>query len=676
MDRLETSSKRELRPKTVPEFLEAAGYALKGGQVPVALKCLDRALALEPENALVHSLLGVVFKSMGKLDLAEKAYRKSLEYNGKQLEPLNNLGNLLVGQRRYQEAIPHLLKAVELNENFYQSHNTLDIAYLKSNQIKKALQHFTRSVEIQPDFGIAHQNLGQAYLFLKQLDEAERAFDQASEHIPDSKELQLNRARLALAKNDQQEAIRLAVPLAQPGDGEMPQALMVLGQIHERQKNYPKAVRSYERALSLGYRPIQMVIHLGAIKIHQLNLYEEGLELLKAGLKRDPNNEDAKCCMAGCFTILGKLDEAEAILKEVLELNPDNAHAYRQLAHIKKKETGEAPDIEKMLAKMKKDDLLPNQRTELCYGLGDAFDQRGEHDQAFRYFKEGNDRDSIDNPFDMEQPRRMLEVLKKVFTKEFFEERKYWGLNTEVPVFIVGMPRSGTTLTEQIIASHPQAFGAGELKSMGEMKQKIRKNFNLKHQFPKVVEHLSQDQVETLAEDHLAFLRSMDEDAARITDKMPFNYYTLGLIHLLFPKAPLIHCMRHPLDNCLSCYFLRFVDKMSFSTNLEQLGEIYTIHSQIMDHWKSVLPVPILEAQYEQTVADQEWQTRLLLEHCGLEWDDTCMEFHKYERPVKTASNWQVRQPIYNTSDGRWKNYREHLVPLMDSLGLDPKSLD
>lgn len=306
MDRLETSSKRELRPKTVPEFLEAAGYALKGGQVPVALKCLDRALALEPENALVHSLLGVVFKSMGKLDLAEKAYRKSLEYNGKQLEPLNNLGNLLVGQRRYQEAIPHLLKAVELNENFYQSHNTLDIAYLKSNQIKKALQHFTRSVEIQPDFGIAHQNLGQAYLFLKQLDEAERAFDQASEHIPDSKELQLNRARLALAKNDQQEAIRLAVPLAQPGDGEMPQALMVLGQIHERQKNYPKAVRSYERALSLGYRPIQMVIHLGAIKIHQLNLYEEGLELLKAGLKRDPNNEDAKCCMAGCFTILGK----------------------------------------------------------------------------------------------------------------------------------------------------------------------------------------------------------------------------------------------------------------------------------------------------------------------------------------------------------------------------------
>lgn len=673
-----SGDRRELRPKTASEFIEAAHYAFKGGHAKVALQCLDKALALEPGNAIAHAHIGVVFKSVGKLPLAEKAYLKALELNPDHIETLNNFGNLLVSLNRYEEAKVYLEKAVNLQPDFYQAHNTLGIAYLKLNQVKKAMHHLGEALELQPDFLTALQNMGQAHLFLNQVDDAEGYLLKAKAIKGESADVNLNLARVYLAKNELKKAVDLVLPFAkEEGDRkEIPMALVLVAQVHERQKNYQKAKGAMERAMELGLRSPSLSAHLGAIQVQQLNEYEEGVQRLEEAIARDGRNNDAKCALAGAYVILGKLDQAEVTLMEVLKDNPEHAHAYRQLAHIKKTDEGAAPDIEDMLTRLKDPEIPLPQKIELSYGLADAYDQKGKYDKAFPYLKEANDLDAVDHPFDMEKPRKAIESLKKVFTKEFFEERKYWGLQTDVPVFIVGMPRSGTTLTEQILASHPQVHGAGELKDIGEMKQTLKNEFGLKRPFPLCSPDISSEQVDALAERHLAHLRSMEPNAIRITDKMPFNYYALGFIHLLYPKAKLIHCVRNALDNCLSCYFLRFIDKMSFSTNLKQLGEIYRLHDEIMAHWREVLPVPILEMQYEETVADQEAQTRRILDFCKLDWDEACMEFHKTERPVKTASNWQVRQPIYSTSDGRWKNYRDHLGPLVDSLGIDLSSLN
>lgn len=673
----EGATKREFRPQTAPEFIEAAVYAYKGNNPKVALQCLDRALSLEPENPYAHGYIGVVLRSIGKPDLAEKAYRKALELKSDHVESLNNLGNLLVGSKRFAEAQVHLTKAVELYPDFHQAHNTLGIACLKQNQIKKAMHHLGEALRLQPDFLTAIQNLGQAHLFLNQVDEAEEYLLKAKKLKADVVEVDLNLARVYLAKNELKKAVNLVVPYAQESGehGEIPMALVLVAQVHERQKNYSKAKTAIRRAMKLGFNPPSLRAHLGAMLVQQLSEYDEGVKLLENAIGQDTENSNAKCALAGAYVILGKLENAEALLMEVLADDPDHAHAYRQLAHIKKTDEGEAPSIDDLLKRIEDPELPLQQKIELSYGLADAYDHMGEYDKAFPYLKEANDLDAQDHPFDMERPRKAIAALKKIFTKEFFEERKDWGLQTDVPVFIVGMPRSGTTLTEQILASHPQVYGAGELKDIGEMKEVMRKEFGFDRHFPLSAPELSTEQVDQLAERHLFKLREMDPNAIRITDKMPFNYYALGLIHLLFPKAKLIHCKRNALDNCLSCYFLRFVDNMSFSTNLDQLGEIYRLQNEIMEHWKEVLPVSILEMQYEDTVADQETQTRRILEFCNLDWDDACMEFHKTERPVKTASNWQVRQPIYSTSDGRWKNYRDHLQPLMDSLGLDPAEL-
>jgi tetratricopeptide (TPR) repeat protein len=671
-------SKRELRPETAAEFVEAAGYAIKGGHPKVALQCLNKALGLEPENALAHAHLGIVFKSVGKIQLAEKAYLRALELNPAHIETLNNFGNLLASGNRFEEAKGYLQKAVELQPDFPQAHNTLGIAYLKLNEVKKAMHHLGEALRIQPEFVTALQNLGQAHLFLNQVDEAEEYFLKAKEKAGEIAEIDINLARVYMAKSELKKAVDLVLPYARR-DGEkkeLPMALVIIGQVHERQENYKKAKGAMERALELGFRSSGMLAHLGVIQVQQLNEYDKGVERLEEALEKDNRNLEAKCALAGAYTILGKLDLAEARLMEVLEVNPEHAHAYRQLAHIKKADEENAPSVEDMLKRIEDPEIPKPQKIELSYGLADAYDQLGEHDKAFPYLKTANDMDAENHPFDMEKPRKAIKALKSIFTKEFFEERKEWGLQTDVPVFIVGMPRSGTTLTEQILASHPQVYGAGELKDIGEMKSVMRHEFKHPKAFPFCSADLTTEQIDSLAERHLAHLRSMDPDAIRITDKMPFNYYALGLIHLLYPKAKLIHCMRNALDNCLSCYFLRFVDKMSFSTNMEQLGEIYRLHTEIMDHWKEVIPAPILEMQYEETVADQKAQTRRILDFCGLNWDDACMEFHKNDRPVKTASNWQVRQPIYSTSDGRWKNYRDHLGPLAESLGIDLSSLD
>ena len=246
-----------------------------------------------------------------------------------------------------------------------------------------------------------------------------------------------------------------------------------------------------------------------------------------------------------------------------------------------------------------------------------------------------------------------------MFDADFLATRQGFGDDSEVPVFIVGMPRSGTTLVEQIAASHPAVFGAGERDDIGALAGA---------QFPGGTADLDAVAAGTLARTHLERMRDLAGEALRITDKTPVNFLYLGLIALLFPRARIVHCRREARDVCLSCYFQNFVAGLPWATDLADLGRYHRAYRRIMDHWHQVLPLTILDVDYQDLVAAPEEGSRRIVDFLGLPWDDACLDFHRSRRTVRSAANWQVRRPIYATSVGRWKAYEPWLGPLLDAL--------
>ena len=244
------------------------------------------------------------------------------------------------------------------------------------------------------------------------------------------------------------------------------------------------------------------------------------------------------------------------------------------------------------------------------------------------------------------------------------------GYNSDLPIFILGMPRSGTTLVEQILASHPSIHGAGELKDLSGIAFGLPHRLGSSQPFPECVAEVDAGRWRELGEAYVQGIRKHAAGMERITDKMPSNYHFVGLIHLMLPSAQIIHCVRDPVDTCLSCYKTLFVKTQEFSYDLTELGRHYRQYDRLMQHWKTVLPGRMLDVRYEDVVSDLEGVARRLVEFCGLEWNEACLEFYKTERPVRTASAVQVRRPIYQTSIEYWRRYERHLGPLFQALGL------
>jgi hypothetical protein len=258
----------------------------------------------------------------------------------------------------------------------------------------------------------------------------------------------------------------------------------------------------------------------------------------------------------------------------------------------------------------------------------------------------------------------------EIYSPDYFAARANIGETSEVPVFVLGMPRSGTTLVEQIIASHPAAHGAGELEELGWLAANMPKLTGGTAPYPEAARLIDATNAKSIAAQYLEPLIARAPAARRITDKMPGNFIRIGLIAVLFPKARIVHVRRHPLDTCLSCFFQHFGRGHHFSYDLGHLGHYYTQYQRLMAHWARVLPGRIFDVQYEDVVSKQEETSRAIIAHCGLDWDPKCLAFHEHERQVRTASFWQVRQPLYASSVGRWQAYEKHLGPLKAALGL------
>jgi len=307
----------------------------------------------------------------------------------------------------------------------------------------------------------------------------------------------------------------------------------------------------------------------------------------------------------------------------------------------------------------------------LRYILAKKFDVSGDFDRAFAQAKSANDLEADRRVFEGAAITKFVDDSIAVFTPDFFEERKEYGSSSALPIFVVGLPRSGTTLVEQIIASDPDVSGGGELEVLPALTSKLKEAARVPAPYPQGVAKLDEPATLRLAGAYLRQLRPLAGEASHVTDKMPFNAFRLGVISLMLPRAKIINCRRHPLDIFISGYFLNFKQPLPYTADQDYYARYYVEYARIMDHWRSTLRTPILDVDYEDLIEDQEKVSRSIIEYCGLEWSDSCLQFHQTERPVRTGSSAQVRRPLYRSSVGHWRSYEEHLKPLKEALSIE-----
>jgi len=410
------------------------------------------------------------------------------------------------------------------------------------------------------------------------------------------------------------------------------------------------------RAIKLRPNFAEARIHHG-ITLLGLNRVREAKARFAKVLKTSPRNAEAIFLMGHVARVEGHFAEAEARFRDALKINPKMPHAWAALAGVRKMTTEDSTWLQ-VANNLLETTLSLDEEIELRFAIGKFCDDLNDYEQAFRSFKRANELlKAMAAPYDRDAREGFVDDMIRLYTAEVIAHANEGGSQSTKPIFVVGMPRSGTSLVEQIIASHPRARGAGELGFCDDSAQ--GHDSELRHKL-----HGSL-QKQKLAQTYLRALEAKAGDAARVVDKAPVNSDYLGVIYSVFPNARIIYMRRDPIDTCLSCYFQYFSPAMNFSMDLADLSHYFVQHQRLMDHWRSVLPPQsVLEVPYRDLVADQESWIRKILEFSGLEWDERCLNFQATERAVATASAWQVRQKIYRTSVARWRKYEKFIGPL------------
>jgi len=459
-----------------------------------------------------------------------------------------------------------------------------------------------------------------------------------------------------LAEHCCREAIRL-----QPDNAN---AHVNLGSTLQQQERYEEAEASFRKALTC--QPGLIEAHFGlADMLLLLGRDDAALEAYRTASALAPNDPRALVGEAVALEHRGDLDAARQCLEPLLAggaIDDFIANAWLQVAT----ETG---DAEQALALGERQLDKPGdgrQRINLHFALGKICDRLSRYDRAFKHYAAGNR--LMGARFDAQANRAGIDQLIQCFSNEFLERAPRATERVETPVFIIGMPRSGTSLVEQILASHSQVYGAGELTDMPEMGNRLAESLGSPRGYPSCVNEVTAEVLDNLGGRYLARLAELSGGVMRVTDKMPVNFLKLGLIELLFPGARIVHCRRDPLDTCLSCYFQPFTRGYDYSYDLRYLAAYYRDYERLMDHWRTVSGLQMLEVGYEDLVSEPEIWTRRLISFLGLEWEEGCLHPHETRRAVATSSYDQVRKPIYRHSAGRWKNYRQHIQPLIDAM--------
>jgi tetratricopeptide (TPR) repeat protein len=662
-----------LRPDVAAFHANLAEVHRAGGQLEQAAGCCRSALALQPDFAAAANNLGLILLAQGEPADAVTWFREALRHGPGEALVHNHLGNALRLQGEPEPALEEFRRALELNPELSEAHSNLGQLLLERHQREPALGHCREAVRLRPNFPEAHNNLGNVLRELGQLAEA-RACYAAALRLNPGLALTYSNMGQALQEGGQ---LREAVAWYQQGLQRDPNSARIhcnLASALEEQGDLPGAADRYRLALRLAPDYAEAHNGLGFV-LHEQGEYPEALRHYREVLRLKPDYATGHCNLGSIQEELGSLDEAEASLRAALQRDPDHAGAWSLLATLLR---GRLPaeDLEAVRRLLGRPQLPLGRRLALHFGLAHVLDARGAYAEAAEHLRRGNDlcRELWQKQGQLYDPlahARYVEALVRAFSAEFFARTRGFGLDTEVPVFIVGLPRSGTTLTEQILASHSRVHGAGERSYLRDSLEALPRALGSPAAALESLARLTPAAARQVGEWHLARLRALSPEAARVVDKMPENYLYLGLVATLFPRARVIHCRRDLRDVAVSCWTTNF-RHIRWAADPEHIAARFREYRRLMDHWRAVLPLEVFEVAYEETVADLEGVARRLTAWCGLEWEDSCLAFHRTARPVRTASASQVRQPLYTRSVARWKHYEPDLGGLFKELELLP----
>jgi tetratricopeptide (TPR) repeat protein len=657
-----------------PENAEAVHMlgliAHQSGKTAEAIEHLRRAAAISPKMALYHANLGEMCRLAGRIDEAVAAGRRAIELNPNYAGALSNLGIALFDQGNFEEALGLYDRAIALENTFAQAYSNRGNALQRLKRFAEAEKDYRRAIELQPTFADAWNNLGTCLRELKRSEEAETVYRKALEFHPNNPDTIDN---LALAVKDLErldeaaELIRRALTIeARDEKLYVHYATVLLDQ-----RKIDEAAAANERALALNANNHDAVNLAGRIAFERGDL-GAALAYYRRALALKPDLADAYNNMGNVLKELGQLQDAQEAYLQAIRLDPNIAGVYVNLADSKKFAKGD-PHLAAMEAlAAKTDGLSKTDRMQLDFAFGKAYGDLKDYRRSFSHLLAGNAAKRTTISYDEAATFALFDRIEAVFTRELLAQKYDGGEPSHSPIFVLGMPRSGTTLIEQIIASHPMVHGAGELQTFNDVVLTVCGPDGQTIPYPEFVPALDPTALRQIGERYIADVRRLASSGERVTDKMPSNYYFVGLIHLALPNAKIIHAIRNPVDTCISCFSKLFTAEQNHTYDLAELGRYYKRYERLMEHWRQVLPAQsILDVRYEDVIRDLEGQARRIIAYCGLAWDPRCLAFHETDRPVRTASATQVRQPIYKTAIGRWRVYQNHLAPLLQALGIE-----
>jgi len=634
------------------------------GDYENAAECARRLIGLRPGIPEGHRNLGLALLKLGRPAEAEDCFRAVLALQPVNARDYSNFGVSLCAQGRHQQALASLVKAIELEPGFADAFHNLGGAYLELKEPEKARACFEQAVRLQPGCASYHASLAMAWKRLGNHDQAVICADRALALDPDNIE-----------------------------------AICIKGAVYADTNQYLKAVAEYQHAVRLMPQRADLYNALGQAHL-VYGAAAPALECFRSAAQIEPDNIDMLYNLARGLEDTGDLERSLALYGDIAARSPGHLDAISGQARIHEKK-GNYPQAMELLAGLVEEgrigprvlevyaslcrqfghcaqacdliedylrgnELTAAEESRLRFLLGKLYDRAGDYDAAFSNYRSANELRNIryNDAADEAHTERLLEIFS---IDRYRRIPAVPGGRGVTPIFIVGMPRSGSTLVEQVLASHPEVFGGDELPFLGDVLGSVEIGGQVQ-QWPEYVPDLDTETCRELAARYLGKLADLAPGHRYVTDKMPHNFRYMALVHKLFPDAPLIYTDRNPGDTCLSCYFQNFSTFHAYSFDLKAVGLHYRLHQRIMSHFIEVLGLPLFRARYEAFVSDLESSARALLAHCGLEWNPQCLQYHESRRRSRTASYDQVRQPVYSHSVERWRKYERHIGALLAVL--------
>jgi tetratricopeptide (TPR) repeat protein len=653
----------------VPQGLQRAAQLQRQGKLDKAAEAYQAILVEQPHHFEATHQLGVIRYQQGIFAESLHYLSAAVSLNPADISVLTNFAVILQSLGQTEEALATYDRVLVINPDLPEALYNRGNALRELKRPEKALESFDRAIAINPQFAEAHNNRGNALHELNRPQDALASYDKALAIKPRLLDALYNRGNLLKELNRPAEALA-SYKKALAINSKYAEAHVTCGNLLESLDRPAEALASYDRAIGISPDVADVhIVHGDLLK--KLDRPAEALASYNKAVAVSSDHAAAHDRRGLVLTELGRLAEATSAHENAIALAPRKAAFYYNLTALRQLTPGDP--LARAMRKLSRDmtSLDWEEQTLLHFALAKTFADNADYKRSFRHLLDGNALKRKHIHYDETATLAANDGLRAAFTNKLMQKNQGAGEPSRVPVFVVGMPRSGTTLVEQLLCSHPEIFGAGEIPEFFNAAVEVGgPHLEALHFYEESSEAVG-DQLRQIGASYMARIGRKSSAAERIVNKMPDNFRLAGLIHLALPNARIIHIRRDPVDTCLSCFSTLFVgENVPFAYDLAGLGRYYRSYDSLMAHWNEVLPPNVmLDVQYEELVADVEGQGRRMIAHCGLEWDPRCLNFHQTERPVRTASAVQVRQPIYKTSVGRGRKYEAFLGPLFSTLG-------